>query len=197
VYQQLALVEWTEAGGQGVAQAETHGIRADRDHRDGAMIGRELRRRARRHDLSRKDADRRCERPGHVMSGSVAAAGACPAQACLSAIATAFTLRSSSQTQFQSPIPWTTSCSAHIARQRAQSRRVGPSKSNYVSYHGSTTGSVGWLDFESVCSAGGTWTGEGRDGGRGSPTASRIAAISCCWVTMISCAIRLICGLRP
>jgi len=32
------------------------------------------------------------------------------------------------------------------------------------------------------------WVGEGFDRGRGSPTARRIAAISCCWVTMISCA---------
>ena len=38
--------------------------------------------------------------------------------------------------------------------------------------------------------------GDGAEGGRGSPTARRIAAISSCWVTMISWASRLICGLR-
>ena len=43
----------------------------------------------------------------------------------------------------------------------------------------------------------GTCVGDATDGGSGSPTASLIAAISCCCVTMISCASRLICSLRP
>jgi hypothetical protein len=36
----------------------------------------------------------------------------------------------------------------------------------------------------------GGWSGAASEGGKGWPSASRIAAISCCWVTMISCAIR-------
>ena len=38
---------------------------------------------------------------------------------------------------------------------------------------------------------------DGIDGGRESPIASRIAAISCCCVTITSCANRLICSLPP
>ena len=54
---------------------------------------------------------------------------------------------------------------------------------------------VSLLDAGAAPEAG--WVGEGIEGGSGSPTASRIAAISCCWVTMISWASRLSCSFLP
>src|SRR5580700_3804628 len=41
------------------------------------------------------------------------------------------------------------------------------------------------------------WVGEDIDGGRGSPSARRISAISCICSTMISCAMVFSCGFLP
>src|SRR5262249_25037459 len=42
-----------------------------------------------------------------------------------------------------------------------------------------------WPDVGRGMVDAGTWVGAGSEGGSGSPTASFIAAISCCWVTII------------